>query len=330
MTLSLVDDQTLFGGVLDDLRTFRAVQMSGRTHGCGACGGEFTDPGEVFSHACPGTLRPAHAQEQVQVAEPQHHNGGGQPRPRAEAPARTEPIDPAKVEEWLLGLGRKVTDSDVTPRVNQAAREWVLRENLEGRIRTEWMGQMWERAHKGRPLSAGQARGLLNMWRHELTQAPEALGAVQTPNEPAPKPVKVNRFGGRCPNCARWVDEGEGVLENVAGKWVVYHREGECPVSEFTATDGTLVPEGRYAYDTEEGIKFFQLRDGRVLVQASDDLHPVPGGGQPIVDRIATDIEGAARLYGREIGACCRCGRTLTSEWRQQGIGPKCAQKAGW
>jgi hypothetical protein len=46
---------------------------------------------------------------------------------------------------------------------------------------------------------------------------------------------------------------------------------------------------------------------------------------------IAKDPEAAAVLYGKELGVCAMCGKTLTNdESRERGIGPICAGKAGW
>ena len=79
-------------------------------------------------------------------------------------------------------------------------------------------------------------------------------------------------------------------------------------------------------------MKFYVLGETGIAAQGSDNLYDLRSreNQQAVVDRIAQDIEGCARTYGRELGECCRCGRTLTSEWRQQGIGPVCASKADW
>jgi uncharacterized protein DUF6011 len=102
--------------------------------------------------------------------------------------------------------------------------------------------------------------------------------------------------------------------------------------------DAVGVPAGRYAIRTEEGVKFFKVRlgkgrwEGRTFVeaQASDDLYPIrnPQRRQEILEEIAKDTVAAERLYGRELGKCARCGRTLTDETsRAHGIGPECRKK---
>lgn len=101
------------------------------------------------------------------------------------------------------------------------------------------------------------------------------------------------------------------------------------------------VPAGRYAIEADGVVKFYRVdrpTEGRwagrtfVKVQASDDLHPVRGeGARQVLEAIAVDPREASLRYGREIGACGVCGRTLTDETsRANGIGPICASKAGW
>lgn len=103
------------------------------------------------------------------------------------------------------------------------------------------------------------------------------------------------------------------------------------------------VPAGRYAVRHGDGsIKFYKVDcptegkwSGRVFVsiQAGDELHPVRNRAQraSVLATIADDPEAASTLYGREIGACGVCGRTLTNEEsRERGIGPVCAEARGW
>jgi hypothetical protein len=102
------------------------------------------------------------------------------------------------------------------------------------------------------------------------------------------------------------------------------------------------VPAGRYAVDLGEGVKFYvidQPTEGRwagytfVKVQASDDLYPVKqyAAKNAILRAIAVNPAEASLRYGRLLGSCGVCGRTLTDETsRERGIGPVCADKTGW
>lgn len=103
----------------------------------------------------------------------------------------------------------------------------------------------------------------------------------------------------------------------------------------------TDVPAGRYAVhmdgDSNE-LSFFKVdrpEEGKwagwtfVKHLASDTEYPVKGARKHrILEAIAADIEGALATYGREIGACGMCGKTLTNdESRAYGIGPDCRKK---
>lgn len=103
-----------------------------------------------------------------------------------------------------------------------------------------------------------------------------------------------------------------------------------------------VVLEGRYAVEIDGVLKFFKVdkpTEGRwagytfVKVQASDDLYNIRDRAyrERILAIIAEDPQGAMLRYGKEIGKCGHCGRTLTNEdSRERGIGPICADKMGW
>lgn len=97
------------------------------------------------------------------------------------------------------------------------------------------------------------------------------------------------------------------------------------------------VKAGHYAIDFEGQLRFFQVQtpeDGKwagwtfVSEQASDDFWPVKGARKAeVLKAIAGDDEALAR-YGKELGICGVCSRTLTDpESRERGIGPTCASK---
>ena len=91
------------------------------------------------------------------------------------------------------------------------------------------------------------------------------------------------------------------------------------------------VDTGRYAVEKDDGtLMFYSVKVGyaRVFVDvwASDARWPVNNPAE--VKRILTAIENdpdAGPRFGREIGRCYVCGRTLTDETsRALGIGPVC------
>ena len=99
------------------------------------------------------------------------------------------------------------------------------------------------------------------------------------------------------------------------------------------------VADGRYAIVYNGITKFFHANtpaQGKwkgftfVQVQASDDLYPVKNreARNLALSLIAADPKEALTRYGREIGVCGVCGRTLTDEVsRAAGIGPVCADR---
>lgn len=116
-------------------------------------------------------------------------------------------------------------------------------------------------------------------------------------------------------------------------------------IEEKAATQGGPegVPNGRYAVTEGDGIlRFYKVNtptDGRwagftfVEVQASDELHPLKDRSRRarVLALIAEDPREAMLRYGREIGSCGHCGRTLTNPLsREIGIGPICRAKMGW
>lgn len=95
------------------------------------------------------------------------------------------------------------------------------------------------------------------------------------------------------------------------------------------------VPAGHYALDVDGVVKFYLVevsKSGFVTcyVQASDDFHKLHF--TPMVDVLkaivaVTPLE-ASKLYGRTIGKCGKCHRTLTDpDSIAAGIGPICAGK---
>jgi hypothetical protein len=99
------------------------------------------------------------------------------------------------------------------------------------------------------------------------------------------------------------------------------------------------LPDGYYALtDDEDTVKFYRVSTGRkggpyagvrfVKAQASDEFHPIRNQASriAILDGIrAMGAQDSMGLYGRTIGRCGRCRRTLTDDLsRSRGIGPDC------
>lgn len=97
------------------------------------------------------------------------------------------------------------------------------------------------------------------------------------------------------------------------------------------------VKDGRYAVTKPDGtLMFYSVKKGHRLtfvdVWASDARWPVKSISERIrvLESIAADPDAGPR-FGREIGSCYRCGRTLTDDIsRSLGIGPDCRSMVGY
>jgi hypothetical protein len=102
------------------------------------------------------------------------------------------------------------------------------------------------------------------------------------------------------------------------------------------------VPAGHYALEQDGGVTFVRVdrpTEGKwagkvfVALQHGDDYTNMSRtAGFTMLGRIVEQgvVECSTR-YGREIGRCGVCHRTLTNEEsRMAGIGPVCREKSGW
>lgn len=120
------------------------------------------------------------------------------------------------------------------------------------------------------------------------------------------------------------------ISELVKLPWVP--RDQDSPFkAELAKLD---VPNGRYAIPGNDGaLRFYSVKKGTyttfVDVWASDAQYPIKAVPEKIriLQDIAADPDAGPR-FGREIGRCYVCGRTLTDETsRELGIGPICRDK---
>lgn len=186
---------------------------------------------------------------------------------------------------------------------------------------------------------------------HGFTQrCPECIAGTHnfsgtTTKEPERQEnFRRNKFGGKCQICGAFVPEEEGKIEKVAGKWLVYHI-GECPPRAEKEEEKPFpnIPAGYYAVESRTGnndLDFFMVvrpekgywkeRTFVKLVIGGHPNQPVRGSeARSVLERIeAAGIQEAKELYGKEIGKCGECNRSLTDEEsRRIGIGPVCRNK---
>jgi Family of unknown function (DUF6011) len=156
------------------------------------------------------------------------------------------------------------------------------------------------------------------------------------------------RFNSRCTRCNGFVNIGDNV-EWTRGVRGVYHTvcpaQPVQPVRPQPMNNQPLpdVPAGRYAIEVDGVLKFYHVdkpTEGRwvgytfVSVRASDTKYPVRGMDQKravLNAIIAAGVQEATERFGRELGICGICGRSLTDdESRARGIGPICAALRGY
>lgn len=221
------------------------------------------------------------------------------PNPTADAKPYEQRL--ADVKAWLVALGRKTEISDVTHANKRVAQEWTQRYTGD-------FAFILDLKAKGGVKSDGQAKGVLNTIRAEALRE----------NKPAEP------------------------------------KTGTAPTVERAGVDLRGLHAGRYAYQPEDGQAQFYKVDvpdtsdrwgGWVFVKAvygGDRYDKVtaqrpgadtakPSQRDKALEAIVADPKAAMLLYGRLIGECGHCGRTLTNERsRELGIGPVCAKRMTW
>lgn len=132
----------------------------------------------------------------------------------------------------------------------------------------------------------------------------------------------------------KWTPENTSAwITRLIGKKKVLRIE-HAPAGKSTLSL-PRVADGRYAVEHGGAMKFFKVRTtagGHVFldVQASDEFHHLRSLSmkREILGLIAADPKAAMIRYGRELGVCGMCGRTLTDEEsRAAGLGPICREK---
>lgn len=154
---------------------------------------------------------------------------------------------------------------------------------------------------------------------------------------------RITRLDGELGAAARkWTDDATAAGHWTPGRggnasaWIdrMIQKEGELKAGQAKPVAAMpTVADGRYAVEEGGTLKFFKVKNGNrpgfvfLDVQASDDWHGVRNLGRirEVLALIAVDAEAASLRYGRELGVCGDCGRTLTDETsRARGRGPIC------
>jgi hypothetical protein len=201
---------------------------------------------------------------------------------------RSERVMPSAVEEWLIGLDRRVEATDVSMELAATALAWLV--GYQGGL--PWLLAQQERCRRDAALPARAVVGVLNCWRADLLSRRRALHPELG--------VDVHSLIGGC--YAVRHDDGHVVFYRV--------EHGRARWAGWTFLD-QVIGGGR-------SQRLGKVPPGRWY----------RGRRRADVHVIAQDPEAAAQLFGRELGICGMCGRRLTDDAsRAAGIGPICQRR---
>ena len=178
-------------------------------------------------------------------------------------------------------------------------------------------------------------------WIDRLIQAARQHSGSSSTHRP-------NRFAGTCARCSSEVPAQAGMLLGSSGNWRVEHLPGSCPdvvaapaPAPRSSNPAAALEPGYYALHAPQGaVEFYRVRQPRLRDEAATRARRRlvrwdAGRGdrvlprdqwQPVVERIQVlGVEASHVLFGRSIGRCGVCGRTLSDpESVALGIGPVC------
>jgi Family of unknown function (DUF6011) len=215
--------------------------------------------------------------------------------PREGAPEPSQ-MGPAELRELVRSFPRKFEVGDLTAALRTAAERYV--ETYTGEF--EWMHEQRRRLERWGSLFDRQIRGVLNVMRADLRR--EAAGSA-VPSPPG--------------------EAGLDLRQLPSGGYAV--RGGDDQVVFYRVEHAG----GRW----EGWVFVVQVVGGRAPIRVGSARPGQPYRGQRAahLEEIARNPRAASELYGRELGVCGVCGRTLTDEEsRAAGIGPVCAGRMGW
>ena len=154
------------------------------------------------------------------------------------------------------------------------------------------------------------------------------------------KADRQNSYDGMCRTCTGVVPATTGVIRQVSGRWVTFHKPGECLTAEAKAELEKDRVDEPGIYRGEVG-KFYRVRQARTTRRLYAELVVPNGDGTAsfvyhskamLLLRKSDKLSWQeARDWGVGYGCCIACGRTL-SDARSlvQGWGATCGKRYGW
>lgn len=147
----------------------------------------------------------------------------------------------------------------------------------------------------------------------------------------------------KCAHCKEYHDSVSAVRECAAFHNAAKAFEKELVEQTKPAPKMEWVPEGRYALETKNGLRFYKIdrpETGRwagytfVTIEHGDQMGTrVTDSARKgkILRAIGENPQEAMLRYGRELKQCGHCGKNLRNKVsRERGIGPVCFGKVNW
>jgi len=192
-------------------------------------------------------------------------------------------------------------DCDVTSELAALARAWL--ERLTPEQSSDFLLSVRQQT-RDRGMTTAQVRAVLEVIRRGLRQSRDASG--------------------------RHVPDGTFTVVFEGGSRRTIRVRTQNPQARF-APGRTCVAYLRGPQNTSDFQGFGFLDDGKLQLWAK---YRDSEGADLLIEAVrvlVADPAAAAKAYGLESGRCGICGRELTvPESIEAGIGPVCAQKAGW
>jgi hypothetical protein len=199
----------------------------------------------------------------------------------------------------------KFTDTDVTghPEWVRDAILWADAQMTADTANAFVQSVMWANKTYGR-LSTGQSRGLLNFIRAEVLSADRAAQQIIDTALTGIEPLDLSTLP--------------------SGRYAIAHGENSDGLGKVAFYIIDNVKEGKWA-----GWVFVNILagDNKLRCGSQRPGQKYQGKHEDLIREIQKDPLAATVLFGRLIGRCGICGRTLTDpESIEAGIGPICAQ----
>jgi hypothetical protein len=208
--------------------------------------------------------------------------------------------NPVEVRAWLLGLGRKVTDQDLTPELHRAARQYAA--SYRGRF--DFMVIAHKYALRG-PLRTGTARGVLNCARVELLrEQPVSAGAGQ------PEGLDL-----------RQLPSGRYALEAADGTQLRLAIDNLSRAPEGTPWRGWVF--------VAQLLDHTNSNRRKAGAQGKLPQDRYQGPVEAALREILADPQAACYRYGAQTGRCGICDDRLTDPVSiARKVGPVCVKKS--